>query len=179
QRRSIEERRRVKALLKSCRDARAEAGPSVRERLPSQNELERGGPAEGAGEQRAARDRECLRTFASRWQQEDAFHLKPGAGQIGHRIAEWSRPKAFDLLGRAALTEGGLYGTAETFWELRKLCLVQHALDKQSARAASSRTAALGKSRRQLDRLEDSVSARICAAGPWHRSGLLGGVLKS
>uniref|UniRef100_A0A1I8F574 Splicing factor Cactin n=1 Tax=Macrostomum lignano TaxID=282301 RepID=A0A1I8F574_9PLAT len=74
---------------------------------------------------------------------------------------------------QSGLTEGACRDS-ETFWSCVAL-LVQHALDSKSAPAASSATAAVadridavirGKSASQLAALEDSVSARICAAGP-------------
>ncbi|PAA94483.1 hypothetical protein BOX15_Mlig030086g1, partial [Macrostomum lignano] len=74
---------------------------------------------------------------------------------------------------QSGLTEGACRDS-ETFWSCVAL-LVQHALDSKTAPAASSATAAVadridavirGKSASQLAALEDSVSARICAAGP-------------
>uniref|UniRef100_A0A1I8FQH5 Splicing factor Cactin n=1 Tax=Macrostomum lignano TaxID=282301 RepID=A0A1I8FQH5_9PLAT len=216
---------------------RAELEKVFRRERCRQNELER--EARLKEQEQEQRDRES-ENFRQWWQQEDAFPLEAGAGQIGHPHSRRSAPSpstcwrryaealqrisgikikrddgaddnddefdedeslAFlDAHSPDALLTGlsvddledlkvdiGVYQKLERQSGLtrRRLSgqrdflelplLVQHALDSKSAPAASSATAAVadridavirGKSASQLAALEDSVSARICAAGP-------------
>uniref|UniRef100_A0A1I8FMT8 Splicing factor Cactin n=1 Tax=Macrostomum lignano TaxID=282301 RepID=A0A1I8FMT8_9PLAT len=188
ERKAAENRAELEKVRERCRQNELEREARLKEQEQEQRDRESENfrqwwQQEDAFHLKQARARSAIRIAEGRakpidllGRRESGFLRRPFAGRPAHGLSVDDLEDLKVDIGvyqklerQSGLTEGACRDS-ETFWSCFSTLL-----DSKTAPAASSATAAVadridavirGKSASQLAALEDSVSARICAAGP-------------